>query len=153
MEDISLLSRVEQDAAERIAKTLCMNLGVDFFIGAFPALTECAVFDIGYLQIGDTSAFKARTWAFRATLDLYSRSREELQGWIMALLFAYPFSTPRPDGEGDIKCLRIAPQAAAVGNVKSATITLNGDSEMNVLTASIEFDIVFTADGLKPYRG
>lgn len=153
MSDLSLLSRVEQDAAERIANTLGMNLGVDFFIGAFPALTECAVFDIGYLQIGDTSAFNARTWAFRGSLELYSRSREELQAWITSLLLAYPFNTPRPVGAGDIKCLRIAPQAAAIGNIESVTIAYQGESEMVVLKASIEFDIVFTADGLKPFRG
>lgn len=152
MEDLDLMARVEQAAAEKIADSLNMNLGVDFFVGAFPGLTECAVFDIGYLNIGDTSAFKARTWAFRATLDLYSRSRAELQSWLTALLLAYPFSTPRPDGDGEIKCLRLAPQTAAIGNIKSVTISL-GDSEMNVLTASIEFDVVFTADGLKPFRG
>lgn len=152
MDDLSLLSRVEQDAAEKIAESLGLHLGVGFFIGAFPGMTECAVFDIGYLNIGDTSAFKARTWAFRATLDLYSRSREELQKWLTALLLAYPFSTPRPDGDGEIKCLRLAPQSAAVGNIKSVTISM-GDSEMNVLTASVDFDVVFTADGKKPFRG
>ena len=133
---------------------LCTRLGLDAGANAFVSVrgenaADCIVFDIGYVQTGDTLAFDAEQFHFRASADIYGRSRAEVQKWIMRLVRAFPVGAQyQPDSplreDSNVLEFRIAPETKAIGPVLTQEIqTKAGGAKIPVFCATVLFDVVF----------
>lgn len=143
------LTEAEMLCHLKIAEVLGLSDGVDAFICLNPGRTDCAVWDIGGLQTGEQTGFPAEMYHFRGQLELYSRSRQQIQRWIMRLIAAFPLT--RWQGVSDemaretcVDVLRIAPESNAVSAI-STTEVHSGTNEKTIpcFTATLQFDIVF----------
>lgn len=151
---------IQQDEALYEAERTCFDKlvqvmglqgeGIDAFISTNGGKVECAVFDIGYPQTGETTGFPATTHHWRAQLEMYSRNRRQLQKWIMRLMLAFP-NAPTQGVASElyqnttVKVLRIAPETRAVSEI--TTTELKSDpakAGVNAFTCSVAFDVVFT---------
>lgn len=145
------LGEAEDACFEALCRILDLRSGVTAFIGANDGRTDCIVFDIGTLQTGDMTTYRARNFHFRGQVDLYNRSRRKLQGWIMAVVCALPVQ--RHGGteshlreETNVLQFRIAPETNAVSGVSSTDIeTATAGKKIPTYTATVTFDIVFHA--------
>ncbi len=143
----------EEACAEKLAEILGLRYGTSLFVAVpRPRVADAAVFDIGHLLKGDQMAYRARKFAFRGQLDLYNRSRPNLQRWLARLMLNLPIGpwqgrTNDLEGETNVEQLRIATETEAVGRVESAT--LGGDAQgkggIEVFTATVLLDVVFSA--------
>ena len=149
----SCIVDAEEACADKLAEILGLRKGVDLFVGVpRPRVAEAAVFDIGHLLVGDQMAYRARKFAFRGQLDLYNRSRPNLQRWLGRLMLNLPIGpwqgrTNDLEGETNVEQIRVAPETDAIGSVESAT--LGGDAQgkggIEVFTATVLLDVVFSA--------
>ena len=112
---------------------------------------DCAVFDIGYLCTGEHTVFQAQAYHFRAKLDIYNRSREEVQRSIMTLLRSFPVnadinSSSELREEGNVVLLRVAPQTQAISEITTTDVQQIKDAKpILCFTATVLFDVVFHA--------
>ena len=144
------LSDAERQCLDRIAGVLGLRVGVTAFIGLHPGLSDCAVWDIGYLYTGEQTSFPANQWHFRGKLELYCRSRQQMQRWITALMLSFPI-TPfngrdrMAPGEGPVITLRVAPENGGIGEIATQTVKQNDkDPGRETFYCPANFDVVFT---------
>ena len=145
------LEDAERQSFDKICEVLGLRAGVNAAIGLQPGLSDCAVWDIGYLYTGDQVGFPADTWHFRGKLELYNRSRAAIQRWLMRLMLAFPIAPTQGRSnilaeEGNVVVLRIAPENGAVGEIGTIQVKQNErDAGRETFYCVASFDIVFTA--------
>ena len=142
------LALAEIACAQHIHKTTGMTVCVGTNDGG---LADCAVFDIGYLQTGEHAAFQASAYHFRAKLDIYRRSRTDVQLAIMQLLRSFPINAD-VNAMGDLRensnviVFRLAPQTQGVSETTTADVQQKKDQRtIRCFTATALFDVVFRA--------
>ena len=114
-------------------------------------LTDCAVFDIGYLQTGEHATFQASAYHFRAKLDIYRRDRKEVQRAIMRLLASFPINADvnamdELRENSNVINFRIAPVTQGVSEATTVDIQQVKDTKpIRCWTATALFDVVFRA--------
>ena len=142
------LALAEAACAQFLHKTTGMTIRVAVNGKGDP---DCAVFDIGYLYTGEHTLFQAHAYHFRAKLDIYRRSREEVQKAIMRLLHSFPVNADtNADSElresANVKVFRIAPQTQAVSEIVTADVQPVKDAKpIPCWTSTVQFDVVFKA--------
>lgn len=153
------LIEAEKDCHAVICQVLGLTSGLDCFISLNAGKVECAVWDIGYPETGETMGFPATTYHFRGQLDLYSRDREKIQRWIMRLLYAFPMRTTQstrfdlPDGSC-VEGLRLAPITKCITEITTTELKQAKDQKgVEAFTATAYFDILFNAGGRLPENG
>ena len=110
---------------------------------------DCAVFDIGYLQTGEFAAFPSSAFHFRAKLDIYRRSRPDLQKAIMCLLASFPINADQnADAElrenSNVIVFRVAPQTQGISEISTVDIQPTKDAKaIRCWCATVQFDVVF----------
>lgn len=124
--------------------------GIDAFISTNGGKVECVVFDIGFPQTGETQGFPATRFHWRASLDMYSRTRKVIQVWLMRLLLKLPNAPTQGvsqelfDGT-TVSHFRIAPETRAISEITTTELKANpAVAGVNVFTATVAFDVVFT---------
>lgn len=148
--NLDALADAERTCFDRIVEALGLRPGVDAAIGLQPGLADCAVWDIGYLYTGDQAGFAADTFHFRGRLELYSRTRQQVQRWITALLFAFPAGSVQarpgePPPGGNVLVLRIAPENGAIGEISTIAVKqTEKDAGRETFYCAANFDVVFT---------
>lgn len=145
------LGEAEDACFEALCRILDLRAGVNAFIGANDGRTECAVFDIGALQTGDQTTYRAQRFHFRGQVDLYNRNRRTLQAWLMRIVAGLPVQ--RHGGtesflrtDTNVVQFRVAPEATAISAITSADIeTATAGKKIPTFTATVTFNIVFRA--------
>ena len=123
------LHDAELQCMARIAEALGLRVGVNAFIGLHPGMSDCVVWDIGYL---------------------YNRTRQQIQRWIVALLRSFPIAPAHGRammdvGEGPVKILRIAPENGGIGEIATQTVKQHEkDPGRETFYCPASFDVVFT---------
>ena len=149
-ENLETLSDAERQCLDRIAEALGLRVGVDAFFVPHPGLSDCVVWDIGYLYTGDQAAFPANMYHWRGKLELYSRTRQQIQRWIVSLLRSFPIAPAHGRammdvGEGPVKILRIAPENGGIGEIATQTVKQHEkDPGRETFYCPASFDVVFT---------
>lgn len=144
------LHDAELQCMARIAEALGLRVGVNAFIGLHPGMSDCVVWDIGYLYTGDQAAFPANKYHWRGKLELYNRTRLQIQRWIMVLLRSFPIAPAHGRatmdvGEGPVVTLRVAPENGGIGEIVTKTIKQNDkDPGRETFYCPASFDVVFT---------
>lgn len=111
--------------------------------------TDCAVFDIGYLQTGEHATFQAHALHFRAKLDIYRRSREEVQRAIMRILQTFPINADVNAMDdlrenSNVLVFRLSPQTQGVSEITTVDMQQKKDQRtIRCFTATALFDVVF----------
>ena len=145
------LGEAEDACFEALCRILDLRVGVTAFIGANDGRPDCAVFDIGALQTGDMTTYRAERFHFRGQVDLYNRNRRTLQVWLMRIVAALPVQ--RHGGtesflrtDTNVIQFRVVPEPTAISDIKSADIeTATAGKKIPTNTATVTFDIVFKA--------
>lgn len=144
---IESLSKAETACAEYIHRIT----GENVHIAENPGLTDCAVFDIGCLQTGEHATFKAPAYHFRAKLDIYRRSRQNLQVAAMRILESFPINADCNEADAlrsgsNVHVFRLAPQPQGLSEATTASIVPIGRAEqVKCWTVTLLFDVVFQA--------
>ncbi len=149
------LADAETVAAKEIFDVLDLRPGVEGYVSTFPGLADCAVFDIGHLQIGDQTGFPASAFCFRGALDLYNRSRVILQSWIARLMGSFPVAPTQgrsrvPYAGGRVLVLRIAPESGAISQITTEDVQIRPQASVSTFTVSVLFDVVFHTNPPEP---
>ena len=145
------LADAEKQCFDKLCAVLGLRPGVSASIGLQPGLSDCVVWDIGYLYTGDQAGFPADTWHFRGKLELYNRNRATVQKWLMRLLLAFPIGPWQGRANdlaenGNVIILRIAPENGAVGEVSTIRVKqTEQDTGRETFYSVANFDIVFTS--------
>ena len=142
------LTNAEIACAQHIFKTAGMTVRVAVNATGDP---DCAVFDIGYLSTGEHTTFPASGYHFHSKLDIYRRTRQEVQQAIMRILRSFPINadtnaTNELRENSNVLVFRIAPQPQAVSEITTCDIhALKDIRPVSCWTATIQFDTVFQA--------
>ena len=145
------LGEAEDACFEALCRILDLRAGATAFIGANDGRTDCMVFDIGALQTGDVTTYRAERFHFRGQADLYNRNRRTLQAWLMRIVSALPVqrhggTESRIREDTNVLQFRVAPETTAISAVTSVDIeTATNGRKIAAYTASVTFDIVFRA--------
>ena len=113
--------------------------------------TDCAVFDIGYLQTGEHATYQAKAYHFRAKLDIYRRNRRDVQQAIMRILETFPINADvnamdELRENSNVIVFRLAPQTQGVGEITTTDVQQVKDAKtIRCFTATVLFDVVFRA--------
>lgn len=134
------------------AQHIVKNTGMTVCVGTNDkGLVDCAVFDIGYLQTGEHATFPAGAYHFRARLDIYRRTRKDVQKAIMRLLASFPINAD-VNAAADLRensnviVFRIAPVTQGVSEITTADVQQVKDAKpIRCWTATALFDVVFRA--------
>ena len=147
---IDSLSQAEEACFQFLCEKLGLTPARDAFISVRDgAALDCVVFDVGHLQEGELMCFNTTNLYFRGQMDIYNRSRREVQHMIMRLIQAFPvginFRESDPlRGESNVLEFRIAPVTNAIGDIVTKELeTTTSAKEIPVFVCSIQFDIVF----------
>ena len=143
------LGEAEDACFEALCRILDLRAGVNAFIGANDGRADCLVFDIGALQTGDQTTYRAVRFHFRGQADLYNRNRRKLQAQLMRIVAGLPVQ--RHGGtesflraDTNVLQFRVVPETSAISAVKSAEIeTATAGKKIPTFTATVTFDIVF----------
>lgn len=145
------LIEAEEACLRKICEILNFRAGVNAFICVQPGLTDCCVFDIGNVQTGDQTSYPAGMFHFRGNLTFYAVNRKSIQRSIMRLLLALP-NAPQQSRQNsmiedsNVIVFRIAPETNAIGAISTVAVqAANNKPEIEVFTAVVSFDIVFSA--------
>lgn len=129
---------------------LCGKLGytpgVNAFLGVNGGLADCIVFDVGMGYTGDLNTWRSGYAHMRAQLDIYSRSRVDLQKAIMRVMRSMPIDENDVElAEGsNVVNFRLAPDSGNPGAVKTIDLQIKTDrAPIPCYTATIMFDVVF----------
>ena len=142
------LELAETACAQHIVKTTGMTVCV---ATNDKGLTDCAVFDIGYLQTGEHATFKASAYHFRAKLNIYRRNRREVQRAIMRILATFPINADvnaldNLRENSNVINFRLSPQTQGVSEITTADVQQTKDAKaVRCFTATVLFDVVFRA--------
>lgn len=145
------MTAAERDCLDKLCEILGVREGVSAFLSTNGGALDCVVFDIGYPETGETMGFPADTFHWRGQLDVYNRSRRQIQKWLMRLVAAMPIGTEQSTAErmregSNVLCLRIQPVTNAIGEITTTSLKFGaGDKGVEVYTSTIIFDIVFNA--------
>ena len=145
------LEDAERQSFDKLCEVLGVRPGVNAAIGLQPGLSDCVVWDAGYLYTGDQTGFPADTWHFRGKLELYNRSRAAIQRWIMRLLLAFPIAPTQGRANdlartGNVIILRIAPENGSVGEMSTIVVKqTEKDPGRETFYSVANFDLIFTA--------
>lgn len=140
------LELAEIACAQHIYKTTDMTVCV---ATNDKGLTDCAVFDIGYLQTGEHATFKASAFHYRAKLDIYRRNRREVQQAIMRILKTFPINADvnamdELRENSNVIVFRISPQTQGVSEVTTVDVQQVKDAKaIRCFTVTVLFDVVF----------
>lgn len=143
------LEEAERACFDALVTVLGLTAGKNAYIGLSDGNPDCMVFDIGYIQTGDMTAFKGTVFHFRASADFYSRNRQNLQRFLMRTVSVLPISPDNPDAQerlngGNVVHFRIAPETQAVSDITTTTVKMGKDGkETPTFTATVSFDVVF----------
>lgn len=150
-EDIdTALTRAEQSCFDKVCELLGVQAGKNAFISVNGGTTDCVVFDIGYPETGEVLGFPAEHFHFRGTLEMYNRSRKQLQKWTMRLMTAMPIATTQSTNEKmpdntNVTGFRIAPITGAIAPISTTQLKYAaGDKGIETFTTTVTFDILFT---------
>ena len=133
------------------AAHLAAFLGTKVYIDSNPDVPDCAVFNIGYLYSGEHNAFRAQAYHFRGSLDLFCRSRPELQKMAMRILANFPVNADiDPESplrtESNVLVLRVPVETNALSSVQRTDVQSRRDARaVPTYTCSVAFDVVFRA--------
>ena len=142
------LETAETACAQHIHKTTGMTVCV---ATNDKGRTDCAVFDIGYLQTGEHLAFKAGSYHFRAKLDIYRRERREVQRAIMRLVASFPINADvnamdNLRENSNVLLFRLSPQTQGISEITTTDVQQVKDTKaIRCFTATALFDVVFRA--------
>lgn len=142
------LEEAERACFDELVRVLKLRTGVNAYIGISDGNPDCMVFDIGYIQTGEMTAFPASNYHFRASAEFYSRNRTTLQRTLMRLLEAMPigheFSPDSVLADTNVVNFRIAPETNAVGQITTTAVQMGKDGKtVPTFTATVLFDVVF----------
>lgn len=146
---LDAITDAERTCFDRIVEALGLRPGANAAIGLQPGLADCVVWDIGYLYTGDQAGFPADTFHFRGKLELYSRTRRQVQRWNSALLQTFPVGSTQarrgqPAPGGNVVVLRIAPENGGVGEIATITVKqAEKDAGRETFYCVANFDVVF----------
>ena len=142
------LETAETACAQHIHKTTGMTVCV---ATNDKGLTDCTVFDIGYLQTGEHATYKAKAYHFTAKLDIYRRNRRDVQRAIMRLLATFPINAD-VNAMDDLRensnviVFRLSPQTQGVSEITTVDMQQTKDAKpIRCFTATALFDVVFRA--------
>lgn len=142
-------SMTEAEAA--CFQCLCELLGYEPQVNAFISCRargalDCMVFDIGGMESGDVTTFKAKNYHWRGSADFYSRDRAALQRILMRLVQRFPIAPSERLLDSNVRHFRIAPEKNGVGAISTQEIeTYAGGAKTAVFCSTVQFDIVFSA--------
>ncbi len=145
------LGEAEDACFNALCRILDLRAGVTAFIGANDGRPDCAVFDIGAIQTGDMTTYRAGRFHFRGQADLYNRNRRTLQSWLMRIVAGLPVQ--RHGGtesflrrDTNVIQFRVVPETTAISGVTSADIeTATAGKKIPTYTATAPPEIVFKA--------
>ena len=134
------------------AKHIVNKTGMTVCVGTNDkGLTDCAVFDIGYLYTGEHATYQARAFHFRAKLDIYRRIRKDVQVAVMNILRHFPINADM-NADADLRqssnviVFRIAPQTQGIGEITTVDMQQVKDKRpVRCFTCTVQFDVVFRA--------
>ena len=142
------LETAETACAQHIHKTTGMTVCM---ATNDKGLTDCTVFDIGYLQTGEHATYKAKAYHFTAKLDIYRRNRRDVQRAIMRLLATFPINAD-VNAMDDLRensnviVFRLSPQTQGVSEITTVDMQQTKDAKpIRCFTATALFDVVFRA--------
>lgn len=130
---------------------LCELLGYEPEVDAFISVRargalDCMVFDIGGMQSGDVTTFKAKNYHWRGSAEFYNRDRTLLQRVLMRLVQRLPVAPKESFLDTNVRHFRIAPEQDGVGAIFTKEIeTYAGGAKTAVFCSTVQFDIVFSA--------
>lgn len=142
------LESAETACAQHIYKTTGMTVCV---ATNDKGLTDCTVFDIGYLQTGEHATYQAKAYHFTAKLDIYRRARRDVQRAIMRLLATFPINADvnamnELRENSNVINFRISPQTQGVSEITTVDMQQTKDAKtVRCFTATVLFDVVFRA--------
>lgn len=145
------LGEAEDACFEALCRILDLQSGVSAYIGSNDGKPDCMVFDIGALQTGDGTTYRADRFHFRGQADLYNRNRRKLQSWLMRILAGLPvqrFGGTESNLRADTNVVqfRVVPEPTAISSVTSTEIeTGTANKKIPTFVATATFDIVFKA--------
>lgn len=141
------LTLAEVACAQHINKVTGMTVRVAVNKGD----PDCAVFDIGYLATGEHMTYSASAYHFRAKLDIYRRTRDEVQRAIMRLLDSFPINADT-NADADLRensnviTFRMSPQTQGISETTTCDVQQVKDAKpIPCWTATALFDVVFRA--------
>lgn len=145
------LCEAEAACFDALCRIIGLRPGVNAFVGSNRGRTDCAVFDIGAIQTGDQTTYRAGVFHFRGQCDLYSRDRRTLQVWLMRIVAALPVQ--RHGGtesflraDTNVIQFRIVPDPTSVSAISTTDVeTATAERKITVNTATVTLDIVFRA--------
>ena len=143
------LTEAEKACRRYVARLIGERVKVYRF--ANPGETECAVFDIGNFYQGDLGLARAKSYHWRAALDIYHRDHDELQRLAMRLIGALPVSEDNAAledlrAESNVLVFRLAPESNAVSAIETANVEpARGGASVPCYTLRVLFDVVFAA--------
>lgn len=148
------LTAAELSCFALLCERLGMTPGVDAFVSVRGEnAAECVVFDIGYLQNGESMAYRADQLHFRAQADVFGRDRGEVQRRLMRLVRTFPvggqYDPEHPiRQDSNVLEFRIAPEQKGVGPVSTQEVQLRmGGPKVALFVATVLFDVVFATGG------
>ena len=143
--------QAERDCFDKVCEILGLQEGKSAFLSVNKGMLDCVVFDIGYPETGDMMAFPSDVFHWRGQLDIYNRSRRQIQKWLMRLIAAMPIGTSQatdeqmPEGS-NVQNFRIVPVTNSISDIVTTQLKYAaGDKGVEVYTSTIIFDIVFIA--------
>lgn len=133
---------------------LCERLGLSPGENAFVSIrgenaADCIVFDIGHLQSGESMAFEADQLHFRASAEIYGRSRATVQKTIMRMVRSFPIGGQFAPGhhireDSNVLEFRVAAEQKSIGPVTTQEVQLKtGGPKVPLFAATVLFDVVF----------
>ena len=145
------LFSAERDCFDKVCEILGLTEGRNAFLSTNAGALDCVVFDIGYPETGDMMAFPSDVFHWRGQLDIYNRSRRQIQRWLMRLIAAMPIGTTQATREqmrdgSNVQNFRIMPTTNSITEIATTSLKFGaGDKGVEVYTSTIIFDIVFIA--------
>ena len=133
---------------------LCERLGLTAGANAFVSVrgegvADCVVFDIGYLQNGESMAYRADQLHFRAQADVFGRDRGIVQKMLMRMVRTFPIGSQYDPGhpirqDSNVLEFRVAAEQKSVGPVTTQEVQLqSGGPKVPLFAATVLFDVVF----------
>ncbi len=142
------MAQAEEACLRRVANLFGLAPGRDATVGISNGLPDAVVFDIGQIQLGETSTFNTNAVCFSATLTLFNRDRAMLQRWLMRLIGSLPINDDyRPDdtvrGDSNIAHFRINPSSGAISRITATNVQSSNSGDVPTWTCEVQMDVVF----------
>lgn len=142
------MTAAEEACFNHICGKLAMKPRVNAYISINPGNPDCIVFDIGGGYTGDLNTWPANYMHMRAKMDIYARSRQQVQRTIMRTVRAFP-TLPQNNGDflvedSNVVQMRLAPDSGNPSEITTTAVeTGNDKAPVPCFVATISFDVVF----------